>query len=296
MGRRHVFMLLFVAACSGGASPTTTVPAAAAPTSTMQGPQTGTSVGDTAPVATTTNPGSSEDQPESTGPTATTPPAATTAPTTTVAGGGPTTTPPPPVAAGTAALAGTVPAGSIGVVGCSNTSRAVNGYLVVSEYDLLAEGGLDAGSMGIWGRPGSVQYDRFWGAYDDRRPSSGYAGTWVQLCPRDRQHSGVFDDSHKAFVEHIVWAVHQRDAGIPIWVSGINTFEDGLVCETAGVEGPAITAEAADWAAATIPGVSRGPDLGPMVAAHLDPGETCHPNAEGRLFLGSQLAAFFDGV
>ncbi len=184
--------------------------------------------------------------------------------------------------------------GPVGVVGCSNTAMAVAGYGTVSDRDLLTQGGLTGGSIGVWGNPGPARYQRYWGMYDDRRPTTGYEAAWVQLCIRDREHSGSFNRDQQIWIEHIVVAIHERDPGIPIWISGVNTFEEGLVCPTVGADGPAIAAEAADWAVSSISGLQRGPDLGPMVSSHLDPGETCHPNALGQAFMGSQLADFFD--
>jgi len=60
-------------------------------------------------------------------------------------------------------------------------------------------------------------------------------------------------------------------------------------------DGPAIAVEAADWAAETIDGLERGPDLGPLGLDEIIPDGKCHPNDAGRLVLGEPLVAFFDG-
>jgi hypothetical protein len=171
---------------------------------------------------------------------------------------------------------------------------AAAGYEVVSDRDYLTQGGLTGGSVAVWGNPGPARYNRYWGLYDERRPADGYTGTWFQLCIRTTEHNGSFNDDIKGWIDHVVVQIQERDPGIPIWISPVNTFADGLICPTIGEEGAAIAAEAADWAAETIDGVERGPDLGPIHADELDPGEQCHPNLAGQRALGAQLVGFFD--
>jgi len=184
--------------------------------------------------------------------------------------------------------------GVIGIVGCSNSAIAAAGYDTVSERDYLTQGGLTGGSIAVWGNPGVGRYNRYWGIYDQRRPADGYTGSWLQLCVRTTEHNGSFNEDMKAWLEHIVGEIQERDPGIPIWISPVNTFEDDVVCLTIGPDGPAIAAEAADWGAENLTGVERGPDLGPISAEQIDPGETCHPNLAGQGLLGEQLVAFFD--
>lgn len=185
--------------------------------------------------------------------------------------------------------------GKIGVVGCSNTTGAVEGYTALSTLDLLTEGGLTGGSLAVWGNPRPARHDRYWGLYDERRPVDGYAGTWVQLCIRTTEHQGAFDETEQVWIEHVVDEIRKRDGDIPIWISGVNSFADGVLCESIGPDGAAIAAEAADWAAANIAGVQRGPDLGPLEEQDRDSAGDCHPNASGQEKLGLQLVAFFDG-
>jgi hypothetical protein len=172
---------------------------------------------------------------------------------------------------------------------------AAAGYEVVSKLDLLSQGGLTGGSVGVWGNEGPGRYDRYWGVYDERRPVEGYSAAWFQLCLRATEHGGSFNEAIRRWMDHIVAEIHERDPGIPIWVSGVNSFEEGHLCRILGEDGAAIAAEAADWLAAEMAGVDRGPDLGPVLVEHLDPGEDCHPNLAGQAVLGEQLVAFFDG-
>ena len=184
--------------------------------------------------------------------------------------------------------------GAIGVVGCSNTSIAVGGYSEISSKDLLAQGGLTNGSLAVWANPRPARYERYWGLYDERRPSTGYTGTWFQMCIRDTEHEGAFDTSEQEWIRHIVTEIHERDPGIPIWISGVNSYAAGVVCPSVGPDGPQIASEAADWAADSIDGVIRGPDLGPLSEDEVDSDSGCHPNTLGQELLGQQLVEFFD--
>ncbi len=183
--------------------------------------------------------------------------------------------------------------GVLGVVGCSNTGQSVEGYHDLSDADLLTAGDLGGGAISLWGDPSNGDYSTYWNFYDTRRPADGYAGTWVQLCIRTGEHLGAFDSDEQEWVTHIVEQIQARDPGIPVWISPLN-FYDGVVCEAVGVEGPAISAETADWAASALSGVFRGPDLGPLTQSDLGVRDNCHPGREGKLLVGAQLVAFFD--
>lgn len=184
--------------------------------------------------------------------------------------------------------------GVLGVVGCSNTDQSVDGYLDVSDADLLTPGDLGGGAISLWGDPSNGDYSTYWSFYDTRRPAEGYAGTWVQLCIRTSEHQGAFDSDEEQWVTHIVEQIHARDPGIPVWISPLNFYADGVVCESVGVEGPAISAETADWAASALAGVFRGPDLGPVDQSDLSVRDNCHLGRDGRALVGAQLSAFFD--
>lgn len=185
-------------------------------------------------------------------------------------------------------------AGPIGVIGCSNTDLAVTGYTDVSSVDKMTTGDLGGGSESNWGNPSDDRYGVYWGIYDSRRPADGYPAVWVQVCLRTSEHNGAFDADEQAWTTHIVEQIHSRDPGIPIWISGINSYADGTVCSAVGVDGPAIAAETSDWAAANLADVFRGPDIGPLQPEHIGVRDDCHPNSSGQQFLGQQLVAFFD--
>jgi len=226
--------------------------------------------------------------PPTTVPTTSTVPSSTVPPSTVPE----TTTTTAPPSSGT--IAGLDISGLVGVVGCSNTAGAVDGYSTLSSVEVLSQGGLTGGSLGLWGNPRSRRSDRYWGLYDKRRPGAGYVGAWIQLCITTREHGGTLGANIKTAIGVVVSEIHSRDPGIPIWISGVNSFAEDFVCETVGVEGAAIAADAADWAAETIEGVDRGPDTGPLSRSELLLDGTCHPNEAGRRTLGEPLVAFFD--
>ena len=210
-----------------------------------------------------------------------------------------TTTPSMSESTSTATIQPQVPSidigdGIIGIVGCSNTSQAVDGYHDVSDAGLLTPGGLGGGSISKWGDPFNRDYSTFWSFYDTRRPAEGYAATWVQLCITTSEHQGAFDSDEQQWVNHIVEQISARDPGIPIWASPLNFYGDGVVCESVGVEGPAIAAKTADWAASALAGVFRGPDLGPVEQSDLGARDNCHLGRDGRALVGAQLSTFFD--
>lgn len=179
------------------------------------------------------------------------------------------------------------------MVGCSNTDQSVTGYLAVSSLGRLIPGDLGGGTAAIWGDPTNKDYAGYWALYDDRRPAEGLDDAWVELCLRTGDHGGAFDQSEIDWISHIVEQLQSRDPGINVWISPLNFYE-GLVCEAVGPDGPAISAEMADWAASNLPGAFRGPDLGPISPAETGQRDNCHLDASGRRLVGSQLVEFFD--
>lgn len=261
-------LLLLVAACSGDAGAVSASSTTSIPRSSAVGEANG-EPDEPADTVGTTLPEQS--------PATTQPPAETT---TTSVAPAPNEVAPSDVAA-------------LGVVGCSNTGEALVGYAQLSSVDKLSTGDLGGGSITRWGDPLDRRYANYWAIYDQRRPSTGYEGAWVQLCIRTGEHQGAFDEAEQGWVTHIVGELQARDPSIIIWISPLNFYE-GVVCESVGADGPAIAAEASDWAAQMLPAVQRGPDLGPLLPEHIGVRDNCHPSAAGELLLGSQLVDFFD--
>ena len=176
-------------------------------------------------------------------------------------------------------------AGSVAVIGCSNTDQHIMGYLNASISDQLAPvPDLGGGALDVWAA-GTLAY---WAIYEQHRPVEGYTAAWLQICLRA---SDVANDN-QAQLTAVVDEIIARDGSIPIFVSPLNSYVEGHVCSATGVDGPAIAAELADWAVEGL-GVFRGPDTGPVGPAELRR-DGCHLNAAGVALVGSQLAAFFD--
>ena len=180
------------------------------------------------------------------------------------------------------------PPGSIGVVGCSNTSEHVDGYHMQSQFGQLSQPRLGGLSFEMWGDPATKDYEAAWRKYDSARPASGYASAWVQMCIRA-------DDDHdpNALLSEVVSQIRQRDPDIPIYVSPINDYEEGHVCGRIGPDGVAIGEAAVEWGVANL-GVVAGPVTGPLTTDMLA-GDGCHLGPSGIALVGGQLVAWFDG-
>ncbi len=180
------------------------------------------------------------------------------------------------------------PPGSIGVVGCSNTSEHVDGYHMASQYGQLSQPRLGGLSFEMWGDPATKDYEAAWRKYDSARPGSGYASAWVQMCIRA-------DDDHdpNALLSEVVSQIRQRDPDIPIYVSPINDYEEGHVCGRIGPDGFAVGEAAVEWGVTNL-GVVAGPVTGPLTTDMLA-GDGCHLGPSGIALVGGQLVAWFDG-
>jgi hypothetical protein len=179
------------------------------------------------------------------------------------------------------------PPGSIGVVGCSNTSEHVDGYSMQSELGQLTQPRLGGLSFEMWGDPATRDFDAAWRKYDSARPAGGYAAAWVQMCIRA-------DDEHdpNALLSEVVSQIRQRDPDIPIYVSPINDYEEGHVCGRIGPDGFAVGEAAVEWGVANL-GVVAGPVTGPLTVDMLA-GDGCHLGPSGLDLVGSQLVTWFD--
>ena len=180
------------------------------------------------------------------------------------------------------------PPGSIGVVGCSNTSEHVDGYLMQSQLGQLSQPRLGGLSFEMWGDPTSRDFDAAWRKYDGARPAGGYAAAWVQMCVRAND-----DHDPNDLLSEVVSQIRQRDPDIPIYVSPINDYAAGHVCSRIGPDGFAIGEATVEWGVANL-GVMAGPVTGPLTVDMLG-GDDCHLGPAGVELVGSQLVAWFDG-
>ena len=174
--------------------------------------------------------------------------------------------------------------GVVGVVGCSNTREAVNGYLQQSGADVLVNTAKGGFAIADWA--GS---DQPWSSYDRARPEQGYSGVWVNLC--ERIGTGLSASNVQAVLDKI-WA---RDPGVQVWMSPLNFYVEETCDVTGGNEIPNAGASMANDFASSSPDVSRGPDLGPVPLEHLQ-ADQCHLLPSGEQLVGSQLVDFFDSL
>ncbi len=184
----------------------------------------------------------------------------------------------------------TYPPSTVGVIGCSNTDQHISGYLTASDVDVLAPiPDLGGGSLKRW----YTNERNHWAIYQDHEPPGGYQAVWIQVCLKTSEHSGTFSEEHRTWMSYVADEVARRSGSIPVFVSPLNFYVDGHVCPATGPAGQAIAVEIADWAAATLDNVERGPDTGPLGPAELS-GDDCHLNTAGKAVVGEQLVAWFD--
>lgn len=223
--------------------------------------------------------------------TSTTSSTTSTSPTTT-----PTTTTDPP----TTTTRPPSPGGIVGPVSCSNGRQSFQGYTAVSTVDRLAPiTGMEQGGWTV-GRatdPSDPKYAEGWAVYNKYRPSTGYDHVGPILCLHNSEHNGVLDDDLKVLGEELIAEIQSRDPNATIYVMGLNLYPAGHVCPLAGPNGDIVANSLADYLADLSPtdNIVRGPILGPLTTQMITGGnDQCHLTSAGRLFVGNQLAAYFD--
>lgn len=181
--------------------------------------------------------------------------------------------------------------GDIGVIGCSNTAQHVDGYLAASELDRLIPMPLGGGDLVAWGDPGSEGYASYWQELSDHVIPGTVDAIWVQLCIRGREPEMTAGD--QAALVHILDRLRTEYGDLPIYLSGINLYEDGYVCRKTGEFGVAVAWDLVGWAIENH-GVIEGPMTGPLGPGTVD-SDGCHLSPEGEELVGGQLVEWFDG-
>jgi hypothetical protein len=171
---------------------------------------------------------------------------------------------------------------TIGVVGCSNTENAIDGYLTVSSEDRLwnldtVSGDYGGDAISSWTIPTSdvwTQFDNLLARYPET------SVIWWQLC--------VFRESTEGneVVDNIVSLIRQRLPTAPIYASAL----DNTTSCTLG--SPAKSQAFVDYLVGK-GSVLAGPVMTALTADQSDDG--CHANDAGKLIWGADLAEFFDG-
>lgn len=178
----------------------------------------------------------------------------------------------------------------VGLIGCSNSIRAVRGIVEPGILWSAGEGEHPYGGGDIepWADLTDARWDRFQ-EYLDVEGTPQWL--WWQLCVK---HSGGPDPSAEevAQVETILAEIKRRSPGTEIFVSPINDF-DGVACSRLGKYGVAVAKALSDLVALDS-SVSLGPVLTPLTETTVEP-DGCHQNELGMAIHGSELVAFFSG-
>ena len=176
---------------------------------------------------------------------------------------------------------------SIGFIGCSNSWMTVQGYQETpgNEGRLWDPYGTGSKTIGRWADAG----DPIWDAFDKKVEEFGQpVAVWVQMCEDERQPA-TFDD-----VAEMLANLADHVTTRTFYISPLNSFSPELLCDRMGPDGIEDLIQFADEA--TDEGLAeRGPDVGPLSATTTRP-DHCHPNDEGRLLVGGQLAEFIDDL
>jgi hypothetical protein len=207
-------------------------------------------------------------------------------------GGWQTPPPPKPVRPPLPPLAPSDLAGPLGVVGCANTVQHVEGYSAVSALDKfwgVPMVDYEGGVITSWGAGGTSR----WQPLEAKVASAPPTAVWLQICMKATDASPLpMSIEQQVALTYTIERLEDLVPGTPVIVSPLNGFSAGGCLQT-GDFGQPNTVALADWAAAENLAV-RGPNTGPLPLSMLGT-DKCSLNDAGELFVGAQLAAFFDG-
>lgn len=175
----------------------------------------------------------------------------------------------------------------VGYLGCSMSTDAVTGYQQVGGNSLwkAGEGDYSGGSLDLWAN--RVGANQMWFKFQQKLDANpGTNALWWELCTTEASQGNDFDLGLAVLGE-----IETRLGAGAIYVSAQPDY-NGHVCPTSGANGP----QDMQVLAAQLVGTGRvlaGPIQGPLTEAQTR--DLCHANESGRLILGNQLIAFFDG-
>ena len=134
-----------------------------------------------------------------------------------------------------------------------------------------------------WTNPQSSSWEKF-----DRQVGQYGKPTavWVQICIFSNQEA-TYDE-----VKQLIANARQHAApGAKIYITGQPTYDPGMTCTLAGVNGPELTDSLAKQAAADPTQNVTYP--GPFILHKGEVRDGCHANDAGQTSLGKQALAFF---
>lgn len=176
-------------------------------------------------------------------------------------------------------------AGLVGMIGCSMTIDAVEGYVRVGGSGMWPVNGLGYG-QGAIARWSEIEGDGgFWRSFDAALEKQDATATvWWELCTSGSR----MDDLEQALI--VLDGIEARLPGATVYVSAQPEYTDGHVCNLAGARGPEVMQQLAAELVET-GRVVAGPVLSRLQPSQLV--DTCHANAEGKRQMGQELLDFF---
>lgn len=175
--------------------------------------------------------------------------------------------------------------GIFGLVGCSTTRDAVDGYVALGGnlvWDLDDQ--YAGGSIDRW----STADSRKWQDFERLLAANGYPGRlWWQLCTGG-ENVPTIETARAVLAE-----IHRRLPGVPIYASAQPGYADGHVCRMAGADGPQMMSDFVEILVNSGE-VNAGPTIGPLSKAQTKDG--CHANEAGQALMGGQLADFIASI
>lgn len=172
---------------------------------------------------------------------------------------------------------------SVGYVGCSNSSEAVEGYrTLVGEGVFWPSYPGGGGDINRW----ALNTDSIWQGFEEAVALHGpLESVWFQVCEHENDPATI--ETLRSAIENI----RTRVPSAVLYLSPLNSYDPATMCERLGPDGISDLVTMVDQAIAE--GLaSQGPQLGPLTVATTR-GDRCHPNRDGMALLGSQLEAFF---
>ncbi len=175
---------------------------------------------------------------------------------------------------------------SIGLVGCSMTVGAADGYRQVGGVSLWPGSGLGygRGTVHRWAQAGSTDLG-FWESFATSVERHGRPeAVWWQLCT-----SGVHEDD-LGHALAVLEEIEGRLPGVSVFVSAQPDYTDGHVCASASPGGPEAMQLLVE-ALVESGRVMQGPVLSPLDPSRLV--DSCHADDAGERDMGRELLEFF---
>jgi hypothetical protein len=174
--------------------------------------------------------------------------------------------------------------GTMGFIGCSMAENVAQGYVAVGGTRMWGPYGTGGLVVQSWTDPNSSAWQQF----DQQAAQHGGAPTavWVQIC--------IFESSGATYDEVTQLIANAREHAAPdaeIYISGMPLYVEGNVCFLAGANGPQLTDDLAQQAAADPSQNVVYP--GEFHLLNSEVADGCHANTAGQESLGRQAIDYW---